>query len=99
LPQLTWLELSRLAVAPDAPPNTASRMLGWMARDIRKRFPEVIRLVSYQAIDHHTGGIYRAAGWIPTLLNDGEPWYGRPGRSKDTCPGPKQRWEKAIRED
>src|SRR5882672_12442911 len=38
LPQQTWLELRRFAVAPDAPKFTASRMLGWMVRDIRQRF-------------------------------------------------------------
>src|SRR5436190_21614077 len=41
LPQQTWLELRRFAIAPDAPRFTASRMLGWMRRDIIKRFPDV----------------------------------------------------------
>jgi len=63
LPQLEWLELRRMAIADDAPKNTASRMIGWMVRDIRKRFSDVVRLISYQDCDAHTGTIYKAAGW------------------------------------
>lgn len=63
LPQKTWLELRRMAIAPDAPKNTASRMLGWMAKDVAKRFPEVERLISYQDCEVHSGTIYKASGW------------------------------------
>lgn len=63
-----WLELRRLAVAPDAPHCTASRMLGQMRRRIHRDRPEVKRLVSYQDLDVHTGTIYRAAGWEPTAV-------------------------------
>ena len=62
LPQ-DWLELRRMAVAPDAPHCTASHMLGQMRRYIRTNLPEVQRLISYQDLDVHTGTIYRAAGW------------------------------------
>jgi len=58
-----WLELRRMAVAPDAPHCTASRMLGEMARFFRRECPERERLISYQDVDVHTGTIYRAAGW------------------------------------
>lgn len=58
-----WLELRRLAVAPDAPHCTASRMLGQMARWIKRNMPSVPVLISYQDCDVHTGTIYRAAGW------------------------------------
>lgn len=64
LPQ-SWLELRRLAIAPDAPHCTASYMLGGMARWIARNWPEVTMLISYQDEDVHTGTIYRAAGWIP----------------------------------
>lgn len=59
-----WLELRRLTVAPDAPPFTASRMLGEMRKWIRRNLPEVTHLISYQDTAVHTGTIYRAAGWI-----------------------------------
>lgn len=61
LPQ-DWLELRRLAIAPDAPKFTATRMLGRMARWI-KRETTCRHLVSYQDIDVHTGTIYKAANW------------------------------------
>ena len=60
-----WLELRRMAVAPDAPHCTASHMLGQMRRWIRVNMPEVPKLISYQDQDVHTGTIYKAAGWIP----------------------------------
>lgn len=63
LPQLEWLELRRLAIADDSPKNTASRFIAWMVRDIRKRFPAVVRLISYQDCEAHEGTIYKASGW------------------------------------
>ena len=63
LPQQTWLELRRMAISDNALRNTASRMIGWMIRDIKKRFPDVERLISYQDCDAHTGTIYKASGW------------------------------------
>jgi hypothetical protein len=97
LPQQEWLELRRLAIAPDAPRNTASRMLRIMRALIRKSRPEVTRLVSYQDTAVHTGGIYRAAGWTATRLTDGDEWN-RPGRSrpKAQTDAPKRRWERLI---
>lgn len=59
-----WLELRRLAVAPDAPHCAASRMLGQMARYFRANHPNRERLISYQDKAVHTGTIYRAAGWV-----------------------------------
>lgn len=96
LPQDTWLELRRLAVSDDAPANTATRMLGWMARDIRKRFANIVRLVSYQDTAVHKGTIYRAAGWVATTLSGKaeREWScpSRPRRSGQSN-AIKQRWE------
>jgi len=93
LPQ-DWLELRRMAIADDAPKNTATRMLGWMTRLIRKRFPGCPRLVSYQDTEVHQGTIYKAAGWIATNLSDGGEWT-RPSRTRisSQTASPKQRWE------
>lgn len=66
-----WLELRRLAVAPDAPHCTASHMLGAMARWFRANTPERERLISYQDEDVHTGTIYKAAGWEPVYRSAG----------------------------
>jgi hypothetical protein len=99
LPQdFSCLELRRLSIAPDAPRNTASRMLGWMVRDIRRRFPRCERLVSYQDVDVHTGSIYRAAGWVPTVRVKFTSWkhHLRPSRGPDQSTADKQRWEKTL---
>lgn len=68
LPQ-DWLELRRLAIPEDAPPHTASWMLGAMRRWIQVNMPEVPRLLSYQDTDVHTGTIYRAAGWTAAYVS------------------------------
>lgn len=99
LPQQAWLELRRLAVAPDAPRNTASRVLGVMIRLIPKEKPLVDRLVSYHDTEVHTGGIYRATGWTPTIVSQGTDWAAsKRGRPPSQTTAPKQRWEKVIRE-
>lgn len=105
LPQREWLELRRLAVAPDAPRNTASRVLAVMARLVRRERPEVVRLVSYQDTSTHAGTIYRAAGWTPTNLSGTGGWDRPNARNQNGTPrtrpvaqseAPKRRWEKAL---
>ena len=93
LPQ-EWMELRRLAIADDAPKNTATRMLAWMVRDIKKRFPDVPRVVSYQDTEVHAGTIYKAAGWTATNIDAGGEWS-RPSRLRNAVQSgsPKQRWE------
>lgn len=99
LPQKIWLELRRFAIAKDAPQFTASRMLGWMKRDISKRFPDVVRLISYQDLDVHTGTIYKAAGWkqAENFKPRARGWIGwgnrpRKGRTNQAV-SPRMRWE------
>lgn len=97
LPQHTWLELRRLAIAPDAPKNTATRMLGWMAKDIGKRFQGIERLISYQDCDVHSGTIYKAAGWVEGNLSKGDDWIrSNRSRNKSQSSSPKRRWEKQL---
>lgn len=102
LPQQTWLELRRFAIAPDAPRFTASRMLGWMARDIRIRFQAVERLISYQDLSVHKGTIYRASGWRPAenFKPRARGWIGwgnrpRKGRTNQAV-APRTRWELSL---
>ena len=72
------IELRRFAICPAAPRYTASRMLGWMARDIWQRYPIVAKLISYQDTEYHTGTIYKAAGWSPVKLpSGGGEWLNR----------------------
>lgn len=95
LPQ-HWLELRRFAIAPDAPKNTASRMLSVMIRLLRRERPRAERLISYQDVAVHQGTIYKAAGWRPVAgtTRPGQTWnistrYQSPGQA----PGVKVRWE------
>jgi hypothetical protein len=98
LPQRAWLELRRLAVAPDRPRNTCSRILRVMALLIGKERQHVENLISYQDLGVHSGTIYRAAGWTPTAVNKDGNWTRRK-RARPTAQSvcPKQRWEKRLR--
>lgn len=97
LPQDTWLELRRLAVGPQRPRNTCSRMLAIMRRLIRKERPKIQNLISYQDLGIHTGTIYKAAGWKPTVINRDGNWTRakrpRPRAQSETA---KQRWERSV---
>ncbi len=104
LPQQTWLELRRFAIAPDAPSNSASRMLGWMARDIKKRFQLVVRLISYQDCSAHKGTIYAASGWrhAENYVSRARGWESETGGGRkrvgrlDQAVAPRMRWEKDV---
>jgi hypothetical protein len=98
LPQYTWLELRRLAIAADAPKNTATRMLGVMARLIRRERPEIERLISYQDMEVHNGAIYAAAGWTRTAIATSNRWD-MPGRQRqrEQSSANKQRWENVLK--
>lgn len=99
-----WLELRRLAVGPEAPHCTASRMLGQMTRWIKQHRRDVPMLVSYQDQEVHTGTIYRAAGWYPAAEKpfrvDPRKGPGRLGRTNLNGDIPetaaKTRWQLAL---
>ncbi len=87
------LELRRLAISDDAPKNTASRMLRLMRKLIFSKWPELISLVSYQADKHHTGTIYRAAGWKITGTSKAAEWHKDENRAALQTQSTKTRWE------
>ena len=60
------LELRRLALSDVCPKNTATRTMSVMIKKIKKKFPELIKLVSYQDEDVHLGTIYKAGNWTQT---------------------------------
>jgi len=92
-----WLELRRLSISKEAPPNTASRMLRIMRLMILKDFPKIVNLISYQDTEVHTGTIYKAAGWKATKRNQSGDWQ-RPNRVRNVAQStsPKIRWEYAL---
>lgn len=91
------LELRRLAIADNAPKNTASRMLSWMVRDIKRRYPELTRLVSYQDTEVHQGTIYKASGWKCTAVTEFKDWNDTRNRATPQSRASKQRWEIDLR--
>ena len=93
------LELRRLALSPECPKNTATWMLARMQEDIQTRFPEVIRLISYQDTEVHHGTIYKAANWfLANLPTEGQDWdSGSRVRNKPQSSAPKARWEMELK--
>jgi hypothetical protein len=92
------LELRRMAISDIAPENTASNMLGWMKRDIKKRFPELVKLVSYQDTVVHSGTIYKAAGWLSASATSTLIDWNVNGRERkpNQSDAPKLRWEVTL---
>ena len=93
------LELRRLAIPDYAPKYTATRMLGQMARQIRRNYPQVCTLLSYQMTDVHTGTIYKAANWHIGYQQATHMTWNQPGRPRppDQSTAPKNRWEYNLR--
>ena len=101
-----YLELRRMAIAPDAPKNTASRMISIMTKIIKKEFPNIVKLISYQDTDVHTGTIYKASGWNISKKTAGgsncpnsiQSWMrNKRYRKESQSVAFKIRWEKQIR--
>ena len=91
------IELRRMAIAPNAPKNTASRMISIMIKLIHKKFPKVIRFISYQDTEVHKGTIYKASGWEPIHHTVGASWCRSRKRNKDQSTADKIRWEYTIK--
>jgi len=87
------LELRRFAIVDVAPRNTASRMLAYMVRDLRRSWPTLERFVSYQATAHHDGTIYKAAGWQPVGYTRFARWSDTRQRGRAQTVSDKVRWE------
>jgi len=93
------LELRRMAISQDCPKNTASRMLSFMRKDVYKRFPDVIKLISYQDTEAHVGTIYKASGWVMAEGQSNLDWNtSTRKRNKAQSNAPKIRWEYNLRE-
>ena len=97
LPQHEWLELRRMAIADDAPRNTASRMLRIMRMLLHRKLPAIVRVCSYQSKTIHTGAIYRADGWRAVSECKGDTWN-RPSRARLAAQqvDDRIRWERPI---
>ncbi len=94
------LELRRMAIADDCPANTASRMLGYMRKWIKKEMPHIAILISYQDTEAHAGTIYKASGWsVASEQKRHASWdTDKRDRSAAQSTAPKIRWEYRLRE-
>lgn len=91
------LELRRLAICGDAPKNTATRIMSIMIKLIKKKFPEINRLISYQDTEVHSGTIYKAGGWKVGGESAGISWTTKNRqRNKEQTMAKKVRWETLI---
>lgn len=92
------LELRRMAIAEDAPKNTASRMLKIMVMLIKKRWPELLGLISYQDTEVHHGTIYKASGWTQETTAKLTDWTTKTRkRTAAQSTAPKSRWRLNLR--
>ena len=92
----TVLELRRLAISDKCPKFTATWMIGAMVKDIKKRFIDVEKLISYQDTDVHTGTIYKASNWTNACVAGTGNWESR-DRNKPQSNSLKNRWEYDIK--
>lgn len=68
------LELRRMAISPECPKFTATRMLAHNRKWISKNMTDIALLVSYQDTDVHKGTIYKADNWVAANLSKGMKW-------------------------
>jgi hypothetical protein len=93
------LELRRLAISPEAPRNTATRMLSFMRKNIAEIFPDIALLISYQDTEVHLGTIYKADNWKSVHESPGIAWNTEArARNVEQSLAPKIRWEFKLRE-
>lgn len=94
------IELRRLAIADYAPRNTATRFMGMMRRDLKKKFPHIRKAISYQATKYHLGTIYKADNWEPVTSSGIGGWSrDTPGRKRTPTQAQdsvKVRWERYL---
>lgn len=103
-----WIELRRLAIAPDAPRYAATRFLSLIVKYLIRHHADREMIVSYQDTSVHEGTIYRAAGWQIGAVQQPRARNrhtlrpsGRAYRTSDNGPDPDQagkvRWERPLR--
>ena len=93
------LELRRMALSNVCPKNTATYTIGRMVKDIKIRFPEITKLVSYQDTSVHLGTIYKASNWRVGGQVEFMDWTtGTRKRRKIQSDSSKIRWEYSLSE-
>ena len=68
------LELRRMAISPECPKFTATRMLSQNRKWIKANMKDIALLISYQDTEVHSGTIYKADNWVAANLTKGMEW-------------------------
>ena len=82
-----FIELNRMAFADWLPRNSESRAIGVAMRWMRKQYPQIKWVLSFaDATQCGDGAIYRASGFVLTLINNHtEAWTLPNGESVQAC--------------
>ena len=89
---------TRMAIADEAPKNTASRMLSVIGKWVHNNFEEITTLISYQDTEAHHGTIYKASNWVAVNQSGkGVLWDNARKRNAAQSDASKVRWELKIR--
>jgi len=70
--------------------------LSIMIKLIRRKFPDIKRLISYQDTDVHKGTIYKASGWEIGAQTPYTSWNKTRKRNKSQSKSTKIRWEYVL---
>lgn len=93
----TVLELRRLALSDVCPKNSATYVISRMIKDIKTRFPDIKRLISYQDVAVHVGTIYKASNWKISGQVEFQDWQtSSRKRNKIQSDANKIRWEYTL---
>jgi hypothetical protein len=93
------LELRRLAISDMCPKNSATHMLGFMQRYIKKNMKQISLLISYQDKEVHLGTIYKAANWTPVGQTKFVDWAISRKRQAPQTKSDKIKWELRLQPD
>ena len=88
----TILELRRLALSDVCPYNTASWAISKMIKQIKVKFPDIKKLVSYQDTTVHSGTIYKASNWTMDCVTEFQDWNNKRKRNSMQSDSSKIRW-------
>lgn len=85
--QETTLEHTRMALAPNAPRNSATFFMAQTRKWIRDNMPSVTRLISYVPSDRFSGVTYRGDNWKIVYSNQRttSKWTNRANRHNVGC--------------
>jgi hypothetical protein len=72
-------------------------MISFMTKYIKKAFPDIALLISYQDTEVHRGTIYKASNWLPMNETKFASWSKSRKRNKDQSTASKIRWEYQIK--